>query len=94
MIDGVLIIVGGAFLLAPGLHHGHRRPGAADTADAGGRSRRVLTRMIVRRGPLGWAARGRRTWRPAAAAAADRRSPTAYPRPRPSRRRTPELPPG
>ena len=36
VLDGVLIILGGAFLLTPGLHHGHRRAAAADTADARG----------------------------------------------------------
>ena len=34
VLDGVLVIFGGAFLITPGLPHGHRRPDAPDPAHA------------------------------------------------------------
>ena len=36
VMDGVLVIFGGAFLITPGLHHGHRRGVPAPAADAVG----------------------------------------------------------
>ena len=50
VLDGVLIILGGAFLLTPGFITDIVGLAAADPADARSRSRRVLTRVLLRRG--------------------------------------------
>jgi UPF0716 protein FxsA len=89
VMDGVLIVLGGAFLLTPGFITDvfglvFLVPPSRNVV------RRVLTRVIVRR-RLGfarvvtWGPGGRRPEPP---------KPTAYPSPPPEHPRSPELPPG
>jgi UPF0716 protein FxsA len=94
VIDGVLIVFGGAFLLTPGF--------ITDVVGlvllippSRAAVRRVLTRLIVRR-RLGFARVV--TWSPTAGRPSARRpeppKPTAYPSPPPEHPRSRELPPG
>jgi UPF0716 protein FxsA len=90
VMDGVLIIVGGAFLLTPGF-----------ITDALGLVllippsralvRRLLARIIVRR-RFGFARVG--PWTPGPKRRSSPGEPTAYPSPPPEQPRPPELPPG
>ena len=91
VMDGVLIIVGGAFLLTPGF-----------ITDAFGLVllippsralvRRVLTRAIVLRRFRTFARAA--TWTPRSKRPPSPGKPTAYPSPPPEQPRPPELPPG
>ena len=91
VMDGVLIIVGGAFLLTPGF-----------ITDVIGLAllippsrtvvRRVLTRAIVLRRFRTFARAA--TWTPGSKRPPSPGKPTAYPSPPPEQPRPPELPPG
>jgi UPF0716 protein FxsA len=90
VMDGVLIIVGGAFLLAPGF-----------ITDALGLvllipPTRALVRRLLARTIITRRFRAARvgTWPPGGPPPPERPRPTAYPSPPPEQPRLPELPPG